>query len=95
MRYLKHSANVYSRFFQSAVEQRSRKVDSPQCLVAMENGCHGNDAIGVNVGVGKSEMSQCSIDLTTQKKQYEYKITKKATFQENSNNMFLARHKNG
>ena len=63
--YLKHSANVDRRLLQSTVEQRSRKVDAPQCLVAVENGCHGDDTVGIDVGVGKSEMCQSSIDLYT------------------------------
>ena len=63
--YLKHSADVDRRLLQSTVEQRSRKVDALQCLVAVENGCHGDDTVGVEVGVGKSEMCQSSIDLYT------------------------------
>ena len=54
------------------MEQRSRKVDAPQCLVAVENGCHGDDAVGVEVGVGKSEMGQSSIDLHEAAKQQKH-----------------------
>ena len=61
--HLKHSTDVNSGLFESTVQQRSREVDIPQCSVAMENCCYGNNTVSVNVSVGQFKAGQSAIHL--------------------------------
>ena len=61
--HLKHFAEVNGRLLKFAVEQRSREVNALQCQVAVQNGCHGNDAVGVHVRGRQFQMLYCPIHL--------------------------------